>query len=221
MEILKFETDKIQKNHKHHFLIPDCHYMMVGPTGCGKTNTLCNMLTRWMSSDKIIIYTINPDQDKYIILKEFFNAVEDEIDDDILEIRNPEDVIPVEELDDTEHKIIVFDDIKIDKKNMDRIKEYFSLSRNKSCNCIYLCQSYYDVPKYIRRNTKCFCLFPNVDNRDIRLITNDHAKALDGKGRVDIYEKATELPYNFMVIDKTSKYPPEMYRKNFDGFYIE
>ena len=51
--------------------------------------------------------------------------------------------------------MIAFDDIKIDKKNMDSIKEHFSFSRNNNC-CIYLCQSYYDVPKYIRRNTKCF-----------------------------------------------------------------
>ena len=95
------------------------------------------------------------------MLAEFFEAVKEEIGEDILNIDNPEDVIPVEELDDEENKVVVFDDIKIDKKNMDTVKECFSFSRNKNCNCIYLCQSYFDVPKYIRRtcNTKCFCFF--------------------------------------------------------------
>ena len=146
--------NKVDQKTKHNFLLPDCHYMLVGPTMCGKTNTLCNMIMQWLNMDKITIYTINPDQDKYQMLAEFFEAVQEETGEDILNIDNPEDVIPVEELDDEENKVIVFDDIKIDKKNMDTVKEYFSLSRNKNnyCNCIYLCQSYFDVPKYIRRN---------------------------------------------------------------------
>ena len=169
MEVINFDGNSKRKN-KHHFLLPDCHYMIVGPTGCGKTNLLCNLLTRWMQADKITIYTINEDQEKYILLREFFDAVEKETGEKILEIAKPDDVVPIDELDDIEQKIIVFDDIKIDKGNMDRINEYFSLSRNRCCNCIYLTQSYYDVHKYIRRNAKCFCLYPGIDNRDIRFI---------------------------------------------------
>ena len=203
-------------------LLPDidCHYMLVGPTGYGKTNTLCNMIMQqWLSADKITIYTINPDQDKYQMLAAFFEAVKEETGEDILFIENPEDVIPVGELDDEENKVIVFDDIKIDKKNMDTVKEHFSLSRNKNCNCIYLCQSYYDVPKYIRRNTKCFCLFPNLDNRDVMMIANDHSKSIKRREFEDIYAKAPEKPFQFMCLYRTAKHVPEMYRKGFDGFY--
>ena len=45
------------------------------------------------------------------MLAEFFEAVKEEIGEDILNFDNPEDVIPVEELDDEENKVIVFDDI--------------------------------------------------------------------------------------------------------------
>ena len=219
MEIINFDSGSSREN-KHHFLLPDCHYMIIGPTGCGKTNLLCNLLTRWMYADKITIYTINGEQEKYILLKEFFDVVGEETGENILEINKPEDVVSVDELDDEEEKVIVFDDIRIDKKNMDQIKEYFSLSRNKSCNCIYLTQSYYDVPKYIRRNTKCFCLYPNLDNKDVRFIANDHANTLTDDSLFDIYKQATNDQYNFFVIDKTSKHPPEMYRRNFDQFYF-
>lgn len=221
MEVINFDTDRVdQRNTKHHFLLPDCHYMLVGPTGCGKTNTLCNMILQWLNADKITIYTINPDQDKYQMLADFFDAIKEETDEDILNIENPEDVIPVEELDVDDNKVIIFDDIKIDKKNMDTVKEYFSLSRNKKCNCIYLCQSYYDVPKYIRRNTKCFCLFPSLDNRDVREIASDHRKSIKRTEFEQIYKKATEEPYKFMCLDKTAKHVPEMYRRDFDGFYM-
>ena len=151
--------------------------MLISLTGCGKTNTLSNMLLQWMCPDKVAVYTINPDQEKYQMLSDFFHAIKEESGEEILEIRSPGNVIPVEELDDEDEKVIVLDDIQIDKKNMDRIKEYFSLSRNKKC-CIYLCQSYYDVPKYIRCNSKRFCLFPSLDYRDVMNIATDHVKGI-------------------------------------------
>ena len=93
-------------------------------------------------------------------------------------------------------KVIVFDGIKINKKNMDCIKEYLSLSRNRNCCCIYLCQGYYDVPKYVRRNTKCFCLFPSIDNRDAMNIATDHAQGISKEEFKRIYNKATSEPYD-------------------------
>ena len=114
-------------------------------------------------------------------------------------------------------QVIVFDEIKIDKKSMDRIKEYFSLSRNKNCCCIYLCQSYYNVQKYIRRNTKCFCLFQSLDNRDVMNIATDHVQGISKEKFKRIYNGATSEPYNFMCLDKTAKHPPEWYRKTLMG----
>lgn len=65
--------------------------------------------------------------------------------DNMFEISPPEDVTHVEKLDDDSNKVVIVDDIKLDNKNIDNIKDYFSLSRYKNCNCIYLTQSYYDV----------------------------------------------------------------------------
>ena len=107
MEMINFDVVHQPKRDRHHFLLPKCHYMLIGPTGCGKTNTLSNMLLQWMCSDRGAIDTINPDQEKYQILADFFDAIKEESGEEILEIRNPEDVIPVEELDDEDKKLIV------------------------------------------------------------------------------------------------------------------
>ena len=117
--------------------------------------------------------------------------------------------------------MIVFDDIKNDKKNIYCIKEYFSLSRNKNCCCISLCQSYYNVPKYIRRNTKCVCLFPSLDNRDGINIATDHVQGISKEEFKRTDSEATSEPYNFMCLDKTAKHTPERYRRNFDGLYVQ
>ena len=161
MDIINFDSelnDNCNK-YKHHFLLPDCHYMIIAPTGSGKTNLLCNILLRWMHFDECTIYSINDSQDKYKCLTEISDILKESGIDNFVKIENPENIIPIEDLDDTTVKIIVFDDIKIDTNNMNKVKEYFSLSRNKNCNCIYLTQSFYDVPKYIRRNTHCFFIF--------------------------------------------------------------
>ena len=66
------------------------------------------------------VYTLNPDQNKYQFLQK-----------QGIEILSPEYIPPVEELD-SQQKVIVFHDIKLDNTN--KIKEYFSLSRNRNCN---------------------------------------------------------------------------------------
>ncbi len=216
MNIINFDGAKTDKQIKHHFLLPDCHYIIIGPTGTGKTNLLCNMLLRWMNFDNVIIYTINSNQDKYRFLTEFNEL----FDKNVIQILSPEDTIPVEELEDEIGKIIVFDDIKIDDKHMSPIKEYFSLSRNKNCNCIYLAQSYYDVPKYIRRNTGCFVLFNGLDNRDIQTICNDQCKRINKDQFLECYHLATNDRHDFMVFYKDAENVPEMYRKGFDQFFL-
>jgi len=139
--------------------------------------------------------------------------------EDYILLKHPDDVVPIDELDANDDKVIVFDDIRIDAPNMNKIKEYFSLSRNKRCNCLYLTQSYYDVPKYIRRNTKCLVLFSGFDNRDIDEICKDNCKGISHSELKQIYREATAEPHSFLVIDKTARHVPQMYRKGFDQFY--
>ena len=58
-----------------------------------------------------------PDQEKYQMLTDFLDAIKEEWGEEILEIRNPEDGIPVEELDDEDadgskiQQVIALDDI--------------------------------------------------------------------------------------------------------------
>ena len=90
MDIINFDKYLSDNNNhvKHHYLLPDCHYIIVGSTGSGKTNLLINMILKWMNYNTCCVYILSPDQNKYQFLQE-----------QGIEILSPEDISPVEELD--------------------------------------------------------------------------------------------------------------------------
>ena len=51
MELINFDNPKDTHETKHHVLFPDCHYMIVGQTGAGKTNLVLILLLKFMNYD--------------------------------------------------------------------------------------------------------------------------------------------------------------------------
>jgi hypothetical protein len=218
--ILNFDTERLVK-HKHNNELPDCHYLIVGRTGSGKTNLLMNLLLAGnFNYDRVYIYTINPQQDKYELLSNYNDKLRDDLEtgEDFFIIRQPEDLIPVNQLDADEHKIVVFDDIPLNNKEMEKIRSYFSLSRNKLCNSIYLAQGYYNVDRFIRRNTGCFILFPGLDNVDVRNIAYEQCGDVTKDKFIELYRNATKDKYNFFLFDKFTNDPNKMFRCCIDTY---
>ena len=117
----------------------------------------------------------------------------------MIEASNDE-IIPLTDLSDENQKLIIFDDyLNTGKKNDERIRDYFTNSRNKNCCCIYLSQSYYGTDKTIRLNSSHFCVFdfPSINEqsmicRELNINKSD-------------YQKATKDPYSFLYVDKVKK----------------
>ncbi len=127
-------------------------------------------------------------------------------------IKQPEELVPVNELDSSERKIIVFEDIPLNNEEMNKIKSYFSLSRNKRCNSVYLAQGFYNVDRFIRRNTGCFILFHGLDNVDVRNIANEQCGDVTKDKFIELYHHATKDRYSFFLFDKLARDPTKMFR---------
>jgi len=221
--------------------IPRGHYMIIGPTGCGKTNMLLNLLFKYLDIGRVQIITNTPNQEKYEfmsrlfdvvngadyctkegvrcvvreiddmcsgneelakMLKQFFNRIfqqdlvghEKEFD---FSITSPEELgYPIQQ--DFKHSIVVFDDIRFDAKELSKVRNYFSFGRNCGHRCIFLCQTYYGIDKDIRRNCNVFILFKGIENRDIKLIGEQH-KHPDLEQR---YISETQKPFSFMTFNR-------------------
>ena len=131
--------------------------LMCGPSGCGKTNTLMHMLYNLLYFDKIYLFSKNLEQPKYRKLLETIEPISEEVGYDIIEASNDE-IIPLDQLDNDNQKIVIFDDF-VCEKNQKPLADYFIGGRHKNCIVIYLSQSYYLTPKDIRLNCSHFCIF--------------------------------------------------------------
>ena len=191
-----------------HDFMPDRYFRMLicGPSGSGKTNLLLDMIYRLLYFDKIYLYARNLQQNKYQHLLKSMKPISQQVGYNVIEASNDE-IIPLTDLPDDNQKIVIFDDyLNTGKKNDEKIRDYFTNSRNKNCCCIYLSQSYYGTDKTIRLNSSHYCIFEFPSRNEQSMISREL-----GINKQD-YQKATKDPFSFLYIDKINKF----ITKNFD-----
>ena len=200
--------DKNRSRFKHHANIPESFRMLiVGASGCGKTNLLFNMLLlpNFLDYDNLIIFSKTSQQPEYQLLyhglknglskhslikifenqKSFSdNMTIEEIcttysslykeDNNISiqmfqktdQIMNPSDLNPKKK------NLIIFDDC-VNMKNQSVMESYYTRGRHNNCNCIYLSQSWFELPKKSIRNNSNFIILFELGKRDSSLIYSD------------------------------------------------
>src|SRR5438093_5271621 len=88
-----------------------------------------------------------------------------------VQLSNKVNEIPLpEHLTKAKRNLIIFDDV-INALNQKTMSEYYSRSRHYSCNCIYLSQSYFDLPRIIRLNSNFLIIF-KLSKRNLNDVYN-------------------------------------------------
>ena len=203
MEIPNYDSDeKTDKNFKQLFsFMPKETFQMLicGKTGSGKTNLLYHMLIKpLLYFDEIYLYARNLHQDKYKKLIQKMSELSSKVGYEILHVSNDE-ITPVTEMDyEDNQKTVIFDDYVCDK-NQKKIIDYFAQGRQKNCSVIYLSQSYYKTPIFIRINCSHYCLYHFPSSNNINMISRD--LGVDK----ELYKLATKKRYSFLYIDNPKK----------------
>ena len=180
--------------------------LIVGPSACGKTNLVVNLLLKHLHFDNLFLYSKHLDQAIYKHLQQEVEGTYSDQQNDVFEV----DVLNADE-----QNLIVFDDM-ITARNQKVFTDFFLRGRHKNSSVIYVTQSYYTVPKNLRLNFNYFALFDVQNGRHLEQFRRDHAN-INKKVFTQICREAVAELYSSMVIDKQTKLQPLMYRKQFDG----
>jgi len=205
--------NKIPNNKKDKYespigLNPPFRLLIVGSSGSGKTNTLCNIIymmpNYWIS---ISVITKNSDEPLYQFLKK-------KLGESISLYEGLEEMPDLDSFDKKYPHLVVFDDMVLEK-NQDKITEYFVRARKLNISTVYISQSYYRVPKTIRANINYLILKKISSNRDLSMILSDSSLGVTRKQLLSIYKFATSSKFDFLLIDIDAD-ENEKFRKNFN-----
>ena len=145
MKFINFD-DIVNKNNENYInknvFVPQhvSNTIIIGQTGCSKTNLLFNILTLNPVYQKIFIFTKEPEAKYNFLLKKFPHDVK---------IFYQNDKYDLDSL------------IKGDKKIMD----WFIRSRKKNCSNFFLAHSYFKMSKTLRLNVNYIILFKIPKNQ--------------------------------------------------------
>jgi ABC-type dipeptide/oligopeptide/nickel transport system ATPase subunit len=206
---------KLPKNWSNHYVHHNSHILLVGKTGCGKSNLVMNYLMRTSNEFyKVIIFTGSTTEEPlYKKLQEceeveFYNEIEDlpllsDFDDDL---DNP--------------KLLIFDDwINLSPKELKVIYKYIVSSRKYGFSCLLMAQDYKSVPKLILRNINYIILFKINDNISINnIIRNHNLTDIDKDLFKKIYTLSTDKPLDFLLLDFKTNNNNMRIRHNFLDF---
>lgn len=219
LPVVNFDFGKEKKSKRHGELLPDSiRAVFVGPSNCGKTNSLLALITHpnGVRFQNVYVYSKSLNQPKYQFLRQLLEPLEDIKYfpfSDHESVISPDEALP--------NSIIIFDDVACEKQ--DNVRAFFCMGRHKNVDCFYLCQSYAHIPKHlIRDNVNMLVLF-RQDDVNLKHVYDDHVNTdmtftefrnlcsncwKDGK-------------HAFIVIDKDRGINDGRYRKGFDSFAIK
>ena len=171
---------------------------LAGPTGCGKTQLLKEILLYKddliSEQPDVIIYCYKVWQEIYDVFKRNHS--------NIIFI---EGILKFDDFDKINRKIIIFDDLMKECLESKGVLDFFTVgSHHYNASIFFLSQNLFSKGKFARDiNLNTQYLIPFNNPRDKLQITILDRQMFPGKSRflLEAFEDATEKPYGYLLID--------------------
>ena len=171
----------------HNKLLPGIIRMLVvGSSGCGKTNLCINLAIDYTKWTKLYIITTSPNQPIYDAVHKLGDNVE---------FCSPEDITDITIDYFKPRSLIIFDDYMCEK-DQNLPKEVFSKGRHKRLNSIYITQKFTETELVVRNNANIIVAF-TCDDRSKQDI---HSAYLGGKISLADFKNIPLDKRDFLVI---------------------
>ena len=201
----KFHNPEFSK----HVIIVPARILVCGGSGSGKTNFSLNILKIMKNTFSHVIVCCKT---KHGPLYEMLEA---KLKENVTFYEDGE-VPDIKDFEDNQEQIlIIFDDlVNADKKVQQKICEFFLRGMKLNITSLYLSQSYFKTPKFIRINCGYIFLRGISSKQDLSMILREYKLGVDIKKLMQIYKFAVAQPFSFLVIDVDA--PEERkFRSNF------
>jgi len=196
----------------HHIKLP-FRMIICGSSGSGKTQTLLSLIYNMPNTfEHIYICTKNKDEPLY-------NYIEEKLGKKGLEIMEyDKDGLPdLDKLNKEQQTLLVMDDL-VNERDQSGMCEWFLRARKKNCSLVYISQSYYAVPKFIRNNMTYLIIKQISSMKNLTMIAREFDLGLSKDILTNMYNDATKDKQNFLMIDLEAS-PNNRFRKGFNEFY--
>lgn len=193
----------------HHLKLP-FRMCIVAPSGSGKTNFLCNLISLFSKGARgtfqtITIITRNKDEPLYkwitskcdqIVIKEGLSNTP-----------------PLDKYDKEFNHLLVWDDLVL-SKDLSMVENYYIRARKFNVSCIFISQSYFKIPKIIRNNCSYMVLLKLSGQREVNVILSEFGLGITKEQLLALYQYATNEKFSPLLIDMEEN-ADKRYRKGF------
>lgn len=143
--------------------------IIAGPSCCGKSNLLLNLIfaENGLTFSNIYIFSKTLHQPKYRLLESVLSGIEGMgyfPFHDYDEVQHPNDILP--------HSVMIFDDVSTQKQG--HIRDYFTMGRHNYVDVFYLTQTFSKVPKQLIRDNANFIIVFKQDEMNLKHIYDDY-----------------------------------------------
>jgi len=169
--------------------------LIIGPSGSGKTNTLMNLIKKFNGTfDKFILCVKSKEEPIYKALEKKLG--------DAIDIYENGAVPKLSDIPKDGQQLAIFDDLVGDKNANPVIEEYFKMARKKDIACVYLSQSYFKTPKFIRDQCTYLIIKKVNSKRDFARLLEEYPLGELTKDQLyKIYNICTKKYEDCMIID--------------------
>ena len=103
--------------------------------------------------------------------------------------------------------LMVFDDTISDMLSNEKLNPIITdlsiTGRKLNISIAFITESYFAVPKNIRRNSAHYFIMKIPNKQELQQIAFNHSSDIDFKDFMNLYINCTAKPYTFLVIDAT------------------
>ena len=165
MDIENFGEKRRGKPFHHHMLPDDISMLVVGQSGCGKTNLVVNLTKKYIKWSYQYVITNTPSQCIYDVLREEEDVTFLSPGDLSLDLF--EEMPPL--------TLVIFDDFMLEK-DQTFPSLIFSQGRHKKVNAIYISKKFTETNLVIRQNANILVTF-NIDKKSREGVHSMYASA--------------------------------------------